>query len=61
VFSYMCVNSFCMCIVFSVVTMSFSGLHSVTDIRVCDIMVVGGINPRGVHLVLRLKMHVSAF
>lgn len=30
--SYICANSFCVCIVFVVVVMSFSGLHSVTKI-----------------------------
>ena len=42
--SYMCVISFCVCIVCFVVLMSFSGLHSITDIWVCDVTVGGGIN-----------------
>ena len=42
--SYICVNSFCVCIVFSTVAMSFSGLHSITDIWVYGIIVGGGIN-----------------
>ena len=41
---YICINSFCMCIVFSRVAMSFSGLHSITNILVCDIIRGGGIN-----------------
>ena len=42
--SYMCVSSFCVCIVFVVVIMSFSGLHSVIEIWVCGIIVGGGMN-----------------
>ncbi len=42
--SYMCVISFCVCIVCFVVLMSFSGLHSVIDSWVCVILVGGGIN-----------------
>ena len=42
--SYICVSSFCVYIVFSVVAMSFSGLHSTTDILVYGIIVGGGIN-----------------
>ena len=42
--SYMCVNSFCVCIEFVVVTISFSGLHSVVDIWVCGNIVDGVIN-----------------
>ena len=38
-FSYICVNSFCVFIVFVVVTISFSGLHSITDIWVYGIVV----------------------
>ena len=41
---YMCVISFCVCIVCFVVLMSFSGLHSVIDIWVCGIIVGGGMN-----------------
>ena len=44
VFSYIFVNSCCICIVFFVVTMSFSGLHSVIDIWVCGSVVEGGMN-----------------
>ena len=44
VFSYICVNLFCMCMVFSLVAMSFSGLHSVTDIWMCGNIVDGGMN-----------------
>ena len=44
VFSYICVNSYCICIVFSLVTMSFSGLHFVIDIWVCGSVVEGGMN-----------------
>jgi hypothetical protein len=32
IYIYMCVNSFWVYIVFSTVIMSFSGLHSITDI-----------------------------
>ena len=42
--SYMCVISFCVCIVCFVVLMSFSGLHSVIDIWVCGVIVGGGMN-----------------
>ena len=42
--SYMCVISFCVCMVCVVVLMSFSGLHSVIDIWVCGIIVGGGMN-----------------
>jgi hypothetical protein len=42
--SYICASSFCVCIVFSVVAMSFSGLHSITDIWVCSIIIGGDIN-----------------
>ena len=44
VFSYICFNSFCMCMVFSLVAMSFSGLHSVTVIWMCGNIVGGGMN-----------------
>jgi hypothetical protein len=44
VFSYICVNSYCICIVFFVVTIFFSGLHSVIDIWVCGSVVGGGMN-----------------
>ena len=42
--SYMCVISFCVCVVCVVVLMSFSGLHSVIDIWMCGIIVGGGMN-----------------
>ena len=42
--SYMCVRSFCVCIVFVIVTISFFGLHSVVDIWVCGSIVDGVIN-----------------
>ena len=42
--SYTCVNLFCMCIVLSIVAMSFSGLYSNTVILLYDIIVGGGIN-----------------
>ena len=44
VFSYICVNSFCVCIVFCLVVISFSKLHSITDIWVCGIIVDSGMN-----------------
>jgi hypothetical protein len=44
VFSHICVNYCCICIVFSVVAMSFSGLHSVIDIWVCGSIVGDGMN-----------------
>ena len=44
VFSYICVNSFCMCMVFSLMVMYFSGLHYVTDIWMCGSIVDGGMN-----------------
>ena len=44
VFSYICVNSFCMCMVFSLMAMSFSGLHSVIDMWMCGNIVDGGMN-----------------
>ena len=37
--SYMCVISFCVCIVWFVVLMSFSGLHSIIDNWVCGVIV----------------------
>ena len=42
--SYICVSSFCVCIVFAEVTISFSGMHSVVEIWVCGIIVDGGMN-----------------
>ena len=42
--SYMWVSSFCICMVFVVVTMSFSGLHSIGEIWVCNISVGCGMN-----------------
>ena len=42
--SYMFVSSFCICIVFVVVTMSFSGLHYVISIWACGIIVAGDMN-----------------
>ena len=42
--SYMCVISFCVCIVFFVVDMSIYGLHSVVTIWMCGIDVGGGMN-----------------
>ena len=42
--SYMCVISFCVCIVCFVVLMSLSGLHSIIDIWVCGVIVGGGMN-----------------
>ena len=44
VLSNICVSSFCVCIVFTVVAMSLSGLHSLIDIWVCGIIVGGGMN-----------------
>ena len=42
--SYICVISFCICIVFISVAMFFSGLHSVIIMWVCGNIVGGGIN-----------------
>ena len=42
--SYICVISFCVCIVYFVVLISFSGLHSNIDSWVCVVIVGGGIN-----------------
>ena len=50
-FSYICVYSFCMCMVFSLVAMSFSGLHSVTDIWMCGSAVDGDMNLRSLFCV----------
>ena len=40
----MLVSLFCICIVFVVEIMSFSGLHSVISIWVCGIIVANGMN-----------------
>ena len=42
--SYMCVISFCVCIMYVVVLMSLSGLHSIIDIWVCGVIIGGGMN-----------------
>lgn len=42
VFSYICDSSFCVCMVFCVVDMSFSGLHSVVTIWMCG-SIKGGV------------------
>lgn len=42
--SYVCVNLFYVCIVFSTVAMSFSRSYSITDIWMCGIIVDGGMN-----------------
>ena len=42
--SYIWVSSFCVCIVFLTVIISFSGLHSMVEIEVSGSLVGGGIN-----------------
>lgn len=42
--SYIWVCSFCVCMVFVTVTMSFSGLHFVVENWVCSSPVGGGMN-----------------
>ena len=37
-FLYICISSFCICIVCIVVMMSFSGLHSIVIIWVCGVV-----------------------
>lgn len=41
--SYMCVSSFCVCMVFVFVCMFFSGLHYLMDMYESDILVGSGI------------------
>ena len=42
--SYMCVISFCVCIVCFVVLTSLSGLHSIIDVWMCGVVVGSDMN-----------------